>query len=709
MTEPKTYLDNNGYNIALRCLTAEQIKKIETDLTVAPIIKKATPDEIKAAEFPLYNYSENDKSIIVPRYYGISRFGEPEQVNFEEAEEIDLEFRKSLREKQQSVVDLCIDYMLKNGGGLLSVPCGFGKTVCALYIAKTLGLKTLVVVHKSFLLNQWIDRAVEFLNIRRENIGVIRQTKCDIAGKDLVIGVIHTMSKRPYSELYKQFGLVIFDEAHHVGAKYFSRTLMKTSSNYTLALTATPYRTDGLIKVMYWFTGGTIYRESKKMNCNVIVKSITHTSTDKNLFRNKLKWFKGEFVTNSQDMSYSLMEIGTRNKMMIDMITHIRRNYPERKMLILSDKISHLDYLKEGVDQLIQEDVDAGLLEEDDIYSCYYIGDTKPHDRQEAEERGDIIFSTYQMASEGLDIKHLNTLIFASPKKDVVQSAGRIMRTILQVGDVRPLIIDIRDDLDIFIKWSDDRNEYYRKCKYQIENYYMIDDKFVTGNRYYNIDTIEDDDRERHSGNIELHKLINNRNQEYHEWKNKILEFEDLCNKFENRHEIAKKEMIDRNTKIMGSESAKLIKKMRSQMFANGEQKETYDTHDTHDNHDNSDNETELGGKIDSDSEFLDDVKPESDFLKDIGIVEFEKKTDLRVLEDFEPYKISDILHVDRLTESDFTHNILKSANVDDKLDLDGDMQLGTMGDDAEDELMKYKGKDEQAKFREKLRKKRLF
>jgi len=691
MIEYKTYLNNNGYNITLKYLTEKQIKQIETDLTVAPLIKKATPEEIRAAEFPLYNYSD-ERSIIVPRYYGVSRFGNPDHTDFEEATEVDIEFTKVLRPKQQDVVDLCIKYMLKNGGGLLSVPCGFGKTVCALYIAAALGLKTLVVVHKSFLLTQWIDRAIEFLNIRRENIGVIRQSKCDIVGKDLVIGVIHTMAKKPYNELYRQFGLVIFDEAHHVGARYFSRTLMKTSCNYTLALTATPSRTDGLIKVMYWFTGGTIYREAKKMNCNVIVKSILHTSTDEKKFKNKIKWFKGDFVPNSQQMTYDMMEIDTRNKMIINMINHIRRNYPDRNILVLSEKIDHLKLLKEAVDRSIQNDIDAGLVEEGDVLSCYYIGDTKPHERQEAEENGNIIFASYQLASEGLDIKHLNTLIFASPKKDVVQTVGRIMRKILQVGDVRPLIIDIQDDLDILNRWANIRKDYYNSCKYQIENYYMLDDQFVTGNKYYGIDLIKDDDRQRHSDNMELHKMINDRNYEYQEWKNKIIEFEEVSTCIDRMGDIVKQDRHRQRRR--NSKSAKRLSKMRSKMYANVSSDSDYSWSES---------------ATDSDLNQCDD---RDNIIENItqkyGLEEFERNNNLQVLEDFEPYKIEDILHVDKLSVMDFTRTILKSAKADDKLDIDGDIKMNNEEDGFDSEMMKYKGKSEMDKLREKIKKKRI-
>ena len=74
-----------------------------------------------------------------------------------------------------------------------------------------------------------------------------------------------------------------------------------------------------------------------------------------------------------------------------------------------------------------------------------------------------IIFSTYFMCSEGVSIDHLNTVILATPKKDVEQSVGRIMRTVLETGDVRPMIIDICDDLPCISNWIRVRNSTYRK------------------------------------------------------------------------------------------------------------------------------------------------------------------------------------------------------------------------------------------------------
>jgi superfamily II DNA or RNA helicase len=93
----------------------------------------------------------------------------------------------------------------------------------------------------------------------------------------------------------------------------------------------------------------------------------------------------------------------------------------------------------------------------------YYVGGMKEADLKASESRT-VIIATYAMASEGLDIKTLTTLIMASPKTDVCQSVGRILR----VKHGRPLVIDIVDQQDIF------RNQWYKRRAYYVKQNYDI-------------------------------------------------------------------------------------------------------------------------------------------------------------------------------------------------------------------------------------------
>lgn len=507
----KTRLTYSGYHIDITTLSNTQVKQLENELTLTPYILEAKKEDIEKRKIRLFEYSPNRLEIIVPRYYGVTKFGAPKIEEFD-PEDIDVEFTGELREKQKQVCDRGIEYMKCNGGGLLSVPCGFGKTVCAIYMAQRLGFKTLIIVHKSFLLKQWTDSIVKFLNIDESKIGIIRQNTCDIIGKDFVIGMIQTISKRDYSDMFKQFGLVIYDEAHHVACQFYSKTLRKAGIKNTLALTATPYRGDRMIKIMYWYLGGTIYRERVKINKNMIVKIINHRSTDKKLFVPKKRWFEGKLRADTGKMTTNICKIETRNKALLDIITHIVKTDPDRKILVLSGRVAHLDILKNGLNENIKKLVNEGVLDENEINVCMYIGKTSQTDRSDAEENGDVIFATYDMANEGLDIKRLNTVIFASPKKDVMQSVGRILRTVLKSGDVRPMVIDFADTLLAIGGWLKTRTTIYKECKYNMEHYYLENNKYMTSLEYSGMTLANDD---LHHKQIDIHNIINLKNKHH--------------------------------------------------------------------------------------------------------------------------------------------------------------------------------------------------
>jgi superfamily II DNA or RNA helicase len=95
-------------------------------------------------------------------------------------------------------------------------------------------------------------------------------------------------------------------------------------------------------------------------------------------------------------------------------------------------------------------------------------------------EEADIIFATYAIAEEGLDIFGLNTLVLANSIKDPIQSIGRILRKPIEEGDTNPLIIDIGDNLSTFAKWSHERIKYYRQNKYIVNYAKVHNDKCIS-------------------------------------------------------------------------------------------------------------------------------------------------------------------------------------------------------------------------------------
>ena len=143
-----------------------------------------------------------------------------------------------------------------------------------------------------------------------------------------------------------------------------------------------------------------------------------------------------------------------------------------RKVLILSHRIDHLTILKGAVDNFIKKEVDAGILEKEEYVTSFYIGKLKKNERVLA-EKADLIFGSVHMAEEGLDIPELNTIILATPKKDIEQAIGRILRKSVDNMAVVPLIIDISDQLSTFQGWGKKRKAYYKRNKYNTENYYV--------------------------------------------------------------------------------------------------------------------------------------------------------------------------------------------------------------------------------------------
>tara|TARA_B100000965_G_scaffold288300_1_gene246148 strand:- start:187 stop:492 length:306 start_codon:yes stop_codon:yes gene_type:complete len=96
-----------------------------------------------------------------------------------------------------------------------------------------------------------------------------------------------------------------------------------------------------------------------------------------------------------------------------------------------------------------------------------YVGETTKKGKRKREEEKDkvsILFTTYQMGEEGLDLPFLDTLVMTTPRKKLDQIIGRILRK--KEGKQTPLIVDVVDTLSIFYGMSRARMRYYRDKQY---------------------------------------------------------------------------------------------------------------------------------------------------------------------------------------------------------------------------------------------------
>ena len=445
----KTYLGQKGYSIYKNSLTLKEEIFIREELMVKPYLPKSP---IQPTPFPIFR--ESPKKFYIPRIFGYTNFGVPNEIKITKGDSINIKFNGVLRDVQQIVVDKFINFVKEgNCGGLLDLYTGFGKTVLGLKIIAELGVKTLIIVHKGFLVDQWIERINQFLPDAK--VGRIQGQIIDIENKDIVIGMLQSLSMKEYpDDQFSSFGLTLVDEVHHISAEVFVRALQNVVTMYTLGLSATMNRKDGLSKVFKLFLGDIIHKEKREGDNSVTIKAIEFNTSDEDF--NEIEYdFRGN--PKYSTMITKLCSFNIRSEYILKIIKKELEINNNQQIIVLAHNKSLLTYLYKAI-------------EHRNITSVgYYIGGMKEKDLKISETK-QILIATYSMASEGLDIKSLTTLLFATPKTDIEQAVGRILR----VKHSNPLVIDIIDKHDLFKKQWLKRRAFYHKNDYTIqytENY----------------------------------------------------------------------------------------------------------------------------------------------------------------------------------------------------------------------------------------------
>ena len=188
----------------------------------------------------------------------------------------------------------------------------------------------------------------------------------------------------------------------------------------------------------------------------MLVKAIEYNSNDK-----EFEEVKYDYKGNPQysSMITKICSYNDRTEFILKVIKKELIDYPNQQIMILAQNKNILVYLFNAINH--RNIASVG----------YYIGGMKEEQLKQSENKK-IIVATYAMAAEGLDIKTLSTLVLATPRTDITQAVGRILR----VKRERPLVIDIVDDHTIFKNQYKKRKSFYKKNNYQI---------FETNNKKY--------------------------------------------------------------------------------------------------------------------------------------------------------------------------------------------------------------------------------
>ena len=392
---------------------------------------------------------ETKKYIYVPKYYGLQTYGIPPTTVLPEPVSVSFRFIGNLMECQKEPIDVFLKAAndpLKMGG-ILQLPPGFGKTVMALNIMSVLNKRTLVIVHKEFLMNQWKERIQQYLP--SATIGVMKQNKFEVEN-DIVIASLQTICSRDYeTSLFSSFGFVIIDECHHIGAKVFSRALNKINFRYTLGLSATVKRKDGLSKVFKWFIGDILFKVLSKETKVTTEVDIRKFKSDNENYKRECLILTGK--PNIARMITNICECVERNEYVAAVVNTIMKEEPTRNIILLSERRQHLIDLSEYFEQ--------------DVYG-FYVGGMKNVELEVSKTKR-LILGTFNMVSEGFDLPKLDTLILATSKSDIEQSVGRIQRKHEYTSaDNTPRVVDIVDSFSLFARQATKRMAFYKKQKY---------------------------------------------------------------------------------------------------------------------------------------------------------------------------------------------------------------------------------------------------
>lgn len=308
-------------------------------------------------------------------------------------------------------------------------------TVVSLYIACNIGLKTLVVVNKQFLLDQWEERIKKFVPSAR--VGRLQRDIEDVDDCDIVVGMLQSIAMREYDDyIYSDFGMVIFDEVHVVPAPVFSRALLKLCAPYVLGLSATPVRKDGLSKVIHWFIGPTFFEHCLSNKAEVTVRTVEfHLSR--------------RLPMNMAAATTILCNMPERNALIAREIIKLASSC--HKVILLSDRRAHCDTIKL-------------MLTKSGIESALYLGGMSSYELTQSVKR-QVLLATYSMAQEALDIPSLDALVMATPRSSVVQACGRILHG---KTSLPPTIVDVVDQWFVGRAQFNKRMIYYKAAGFTV-------------------------------------------------------------------------------------------------------------------------------------------------------------------------------------------------------------------------------------------------
>ena len=364
-------------------------------------------------------------------------------------EPLEVAFHGNLTEVQQAAVNAFGPHDL----GIFVAPPGTGKTVFGAHMIALRGVNTLVLVHRRPLLDQWCAQLQTFLGLGKKEVGQIGGGKQKVTGRIDVAMIQSLASREGVLDLVANYGQVIVDECHHAPAVSFERVMREVKARYVLGLTATPYRRDGLQRLLHF-------------QCGPIRHQVHPLSQEGGRpFANRLIVRETRFFAQGtiQDLYAALVADPHRNALIIQ---DVRRALSEgRSPIVLTERRDHLDLLVDALKDVSTHVVvlHGGVCAKARRTALLRLAEVPPSEAR-------LILATGRYIGEGFDDSRLDTLFMAMPiawKGTLIQYAGRLHR--LHPGKEEVRIYDYLDDsLAVFRKMFEKRMKGYRAMGYQV-------------------------------------------------------------------------------------------------------------------------------------------------------------------------------------------------------------------------------------------------
>ena len=325
------------------------------------------------------------------------------------SEKQDWTFNGTLRETQQETVDKLLSGD-KLFSGLIQAPCGWGKTFAGTYIVGTYKKPTIIVCHTKLLAEQWYSELKKLIS--GTDIGFIGDGRESI--KPITVGIYKSLIKR-LDKIQDTFEVMFVDEAHLCPAETFSKVVNGINAKVKIALSATPWRKDGLHVILPDYFGPN----------KVIAKDVSKLVPSVEVVKTSISF---PIINPNRDWTKQLTKLGSNTAYLNLIATHARDKIASgRCLLILSERIEMLEQLRALIPN-----------------SVLLVGATKNRDEilKNAGTKYSAILTT-KIFDEGISCHRLDTIYFTCPNNNAAKLEQRIGRIQREHPEKKsPLIVD---------------------------------------------------------------------------------------------------------------------------------------------------------------------------------------------------------------------------------------------------------------------------